>query len=172
VNLTLRTLAAANGDRVIMRTGHVPIMLVAGHERALAHDPLSAHAMRQLAKSLLPAAELRALDEIGETKYELRAQTGVPLEDFNVTARDADRVLVIEIARHAVPDEDAVPDDAFGQPPSVTRPRSANVAGVAERVASGLRIDAEAVRALADLDLRKQVAVGRVDRVNLGIVAA
>ena len=147
-------------------------MLVAGHERTLARDPLSAHAMRQLAKSLLPAAELRALDEIGETKYELPAQTGLPLEDFNVTALDADRVLVIEIARHATPDEDAVPEDAFTEPLSVTRPRSANVAGVAERVASGLRIDAEAVRALADLDLRKQVAVGRVDRVHLGIVAA
>ena len=171
MTLVLWTLAAANGDRVIMRTGQVPIMLAAGHERTLARDPLSAHAMRQIAKSLLPADELQALDEIGETKYALPARPGLPLVAFNVTALEADRTLVIEIARRSLANEDAVPADLFGQPPA-RRPRSANVAGVAERVASGLRIDAEAVRALADFDLRKQVAVGRVDRVDLGVVAA
>src|SRR5215470_12766870 len=45
-------------------------------------------------------------------------------------------------------------------------------AGVAERVAAGLRVDAEAVRPLADGNAREQVAVSRVERVNLRVVAA
>ena len=151
VDLVLSTLAAANGDRVIIRTGQVPVMVVAGRERALARDPLSSQAVRKIAKSLLPPTHLQALADVGETKYELPVRLGLPREEFDLRVVDTDRVLAIEIRR---------------------RPRSAHVAGVAERVAAGLRIDAEAVRALADFDARKQVAVGRVDRVDLGVVAA
>ena len=165
MNLVLSTLSAAGGERVIIRTGHVPIMVIAGRERELAREPLSSQAVRKIAKSLLPAPHLQALADIGETKRELPARPGLPREDFEVRVMEAGRDLVIEIERYRRPEEDALPEGLFAH-------RSADVAGVAERVASGLRIDAEAVRALADLDFRKQVAVGRVDRVDLGIVAA
>ena len=143
MSLVLSTLAAAGGERVIIRTGHVPIMIVAGHTRELARAPLSSEAVRKIATSLLPAAHLQALADIGETRYEWS-------DDVHVSVVETGRDLAIEITR---------------------RPRSADVAGMAERVASGLWIDAEAVRALADFDLRKQVAVGRVDGVDLPVVA-
>ena len=165
MNLVLTALAAASGERVIIRTGHVPIMVIAGHTRELAREPLSTQAVMKIAKVLLPAPHLQALADIGETKRELPARPGLPREEFEVRVMETDRDLVIEIERYRRPEEDALPEEFFAR-------SSADVAGVSERVASGLRIDAEAVRALADLDFRKQVAVGRVDRVNLGIVAA
>jgi hypothetical protein len=45
-------------------------------------------------------------------------------------------------------------------------------ARVTERVAAGLRVDAEAVRSLADRNTRKETTVGCIERVNLGIVPA
>src|SRR5262245_17120629 len=44
--------------------------------------------------------------------------------------------------------------------------------GMAERVAPGLRINTEAVRSLADRNPSQQVAVGRIERINLRVVAA
>src|SRR5882757_7484826 len=41
-----------------------------------------------------------------------------------------------------------------------------------ERIAAGLRIDAEPVRTRADRDPRQQFAVRGADRVDLGVVAA
>ena len=148
MNLVLQALAGANGDRVVIRTGQAPAMVVLGQERALARDPLSAYAVRQIAKCLLPTDQLLALADIGATRYTLPPRPELPLERFDVSASETDREMVIEIVR------------------------SANVAGMSERVAAGLRVDAEAVRALPDLDAREQVPVGGVKRVHLGVVAA
>src|ERR1700744_85651 len=45
-------------------------------------------------------------------------------------------------------------------------------AGMARRVPAGLRINAQPVRAFADLNARQQMSVARVERINLCVVTA
>src|ERR1700704_2106101 len=107
VNLVLTTLSAASGERVIIRTGHVPVMVIAGRERELAREPLSSQAVRTIARSLLPEPHLQALADIGETKRDLPARPGLPHEEFGVRVMETGRDLVIEIERYRRPEEDA-----------------------------------------------------------------
>src|SRR5258708_21694422 len=80
-----------------------------------------------------------------------------------------------EAARH--PARDGDPADRRARLRALERTalpeiRLAEDAGVTQRVAAGLRVDAQAVRLAAHGNAGEQLSVLRVDRVDLGVVAA
>ena len=114
VNLVLKTLAEADGDCVIIRTGRVPTLFSHGKKFPIAREVVQPTAVRQIAKVLLPQDHLTALADIGETKFELPHVKALPREEFSVKVSESHDDLEVEIDRHHIPSEDAVPGELLG----------------------------------------------------------
>jgi hypothetical protein len=113
VSLLFRVLAAADGDRAVLHAGDKPYLVGPRGMQPLAHDDLTASAMRGLVRELLPEPARDALARVGATRYELPLQPDLPRERFEVDAHLAKHGPVVEVRRLLVPDEDFISPDVF-----------------------------------------------------------
>ena len=87
----LGALVSSQGDRIVLESNQVPVLLVGPRRCPLMPRRLSATAVQAIADYLFPEAHLDALEEIGGTRY------GWP--GFVAIATYAGDVLTIEITR-------------------------------------------------------------------------
>ena len=87
----LTALERAQGDRVVLESGQIPMLMVGPRKCALMAGRLSAKAVRYITEHLLPQDYLDALDEIGGTRYRWPG--------FVVLATDDGDHLTVEIKR-------------------------------------------------------------------------
>ena len=70
-------------------------------------------AVRDIARVLLPGDEMRALDEIGETRYHLPHRSVMGCDDFIVDVTDAGEEICVDIEHHRIAAPDDVPEELF-----------------------------------------------------------
>ena len=87
----LAALENSQGDRVVLESGQIPMLLVGPRKCALMPGRLSASAVRCIAHHLFPREHLEALEEIGGTRYWWPG--------FVALATYEDTQLVLEIKR-------------------------------------------------------------------------
>lgn len=87
----LQALENAQGDRIVLESNQIPLLLVGPRKCALMVGRLSAKAVRRIAEYILPEQYVEALDEIGGTCY--RWPGFVALATYNSAE------LIIEIKR-------------------------------------------------------------------------
>jgi hypothetical protein len=122
VSLLFRVLSAAHGERAILHAGEKPYLVGPQGRLALAHDDLTASAMRGLVRELLPEPSRDALARVGATRYELPLRPDLPGERFEVDAHLDQHGPVVEVRRLLVPEEDYVPQNLFLSTSSSLRP--------------------------------------------------
>jgi hypothetical protein len=87
----LAALENSHGDRVVLESNQIPMLMVGTRSCALMAGRLSAKAVQRITEHLLPAEYLEALEEIGATRYHGRG--------FVAHAAYEGDSLSIEIAR-------------------------------------------------------------------------
>ena len=89
VQLLLTALWTSNGDRIVLETGQMPLMVTGKHKCALMNYRLSLQGIQEIATYLFPLEYLEALEEIGGTR--------IRLAGFNAEAAYDDSGLTIQI---------------------------------------------------------------------------
>jgi hypothetical protein len=89
VQLLLKALWMSNADRLVLETGHVPLMVTGKHTCALMSYCLSLQGIQEIATYLFPPEYLEALEEIGGTR--------IRLAGFNAEAAYDDCSLTLQI---------------------------------------------------------------------------
>lgn len=113
--LVMKALVATGGDHAIIRSGRVPVMVRDDHRYRMSGTALPRVAVAEIAQYLLPKDELRALIEIGETRYHLPHTRGHGSDDFIVDVVDRGGEICIDIEHHRIPESDEVPAELFAQ---------------------------------------------------------
>ena len=112
MDLVLKALVASRADHAIIRSGRVPLIVRGTYPYRISDSTVPRATVAKIAEYLLPDAELRALDEIGETRYHLPHERG-SCEDFVVDVVDQGGDLCVDIEHHGVPPADEIPAEVF-----------------------------------------------------------
>jgi hypothetical protein len=89
VDLLLQSLQASRGDRIVLETNHVPMLIAGPRKCAMMVGRLPLSAIQMIAAYLFPPEHLEALEEIGGTRF------GWP--GFKAVAQYEGQDLTIEI---------------------------------------------------------------------------
>ena len=106
VNLVLKALRSVGGDHAIIRSGRVPLITRHADRYRMSDSTVPREAVSEMAEYLLPAAEKRALNEIGETRYHLPHRPEMGFDDFIVDVTVGGGDICVDIERHVLPESD------------------------------------------------------------------
>ena len=81
INDILAALENAQGDRVVLESDQIPMLMVGPRKCALMAGRLSAKAVRHITEHLLPRDYLEALEEIGGARYQWPGFTALATDD-------------------------------------------------------------------------------------------
>jgi hypothetical protein len=111
LSLVMEALVATGGDHAIIRSGQVPVLTRASRRFRMASTPVPPAAVTEIARCLLPKDEMRALNEIGETRYHVPYKSALKGDDFVVDVTDTEQGLCIDIEHHYRAYRDDVPEE-------------------------------------------------------------
>jgi hypothetical protein len=115
LDLVMKAMISTGGDHAIIRSGQVPVLTRASRRFRMASTPIPRTAVSEIAQCLLPKDEMRALSEIGETRYHVPHKAALGHDDFIVDVTDTEGELCVDIAHHHIAHADDVPEEFFDQ---------------------------------------------------------